>query len=179
MFKVIGKLTGTRPTGTDKAQLETTPTSGGMRLNTPAAATLGVSAGDHVMIVLAGDEGTEPVPYLAVGGNSGAKLAFVNAQEKKGKLSFSDAAGYAALKGNSSGSNVYDLGEAVESDGVKYYPLTLADTKTKAARKERTPEQIAATQAKKAANKAKKSGTTEAASQTTSQATAQHTSEEF
>lgn len=179
-FKVIGTLTGTRPAGTDQAQLETTPTSGGMRLNQPAAKLLGVTAGETVKIVLAGEEGQEAVPYLAVGGEGGAKLAFVNAEEKKGKLSFSDAAGYVGLKGNSESSNIYNIGSAVEQGGVKYYSLTLEGSKPKAARPERTAEQKAESAAKRKATKeAKAANKSTGTTKSEASATAKNDSEEF
>lgn len=180
MLKVVGTLTGTRPAGTDQAQLETTPTTGGMRLNLPAAKLLGVTAGQTVRIVLAGEDGQEAIPYLAVGGEGGAKLAYVNSEEKKGKLSFSDAAGYKELGGSSDKSVIYNLEAPVEQDGVFYSKLVHAEDKTKAARAERTPEQKAESAKKRAATLAAKKGNkTEATTATAPRQEARSRYEEF
>lgn len=130
-------LTNARPPKSTEKTLTTSPTKGTLKLSEAAGSAIGVTKGDF----LAFGVGKDGVNYLYKGSkgtdgksNVGAKLATAN-DKKSGTLNFSSANVYQTLKGNKNSINVYIIGEAVNKDGVDYFPLTFKEEVAKQIRK--------------------------------------------
>lgn len=163
MFKVTGAVTGVRAPKTDKAELCTTTSVGGMRLNYNAALKLGVVDGDYISIATGKNESGEDVFAIFKSEKNAAnvsKLASNTGDGGSGSLTFGSTNAYNQLGGNSKELVTYELaGEGEvgeEGDNNVYFALTKTGTKPKTERAERTPEQIEATKQKRAATLAAK-----------------------
>lgn len=137
-FKVKANLSNIRPSKSETPELSTSPTSGSLKLNTPAARELGVMPGDYLNVVEATLNGEDRVFIHKGKKGLGSKLASTG--EAGGVLNFSSANAYQALKGASDKKVVYtiDTENVQESeDGTKYFMLTFARDEAKTERKKK------------------------------------------
>lgn len=145
MFKLKAQLTNVRPSKTESPELSTSCTDGNMKINSPAAKMLGAVDGDFITIIPADtDEGEKLFLTYGQSGNDGkdgnaktpqigAKLASISGTGA-GALQFSSSNAWKELKGDDSTKKIYDIGEAVEFEGKKYWPLTFNREEEKIAR---------------------------------------------
>lgn len=134
-FKVLGNLTNVRPAKTETPELSTTPTSGNIKLNAPAAEKMKVAAGSYVSVAKV-DEGDGGTNLYAFVGNETKKDEKGNVTENQvgsilagksgGSLGFSSENAWKELKGNTEKRMVYTLEDARVEGGVSYYKLTFA-----------------------------------------------------
>lgn len=128
------KITNKRVVKDEAAQVIASPTRGIIKVTEPAANLIGVADGDRVE--MARDE--EGTLFIFASTNEeeglGQKLASTS-KSGGGTMTFSTANGWLELEGSEDHNVHYDLGEAVESDGVSYFPLTFAEKVEKQGRK--------------------------------------------
>lgn len=148
MFKVQSQLTNVRPTKTTDAEVETTPTSGNIKLNTIACGKLKATAGDYAVVVEASNGDEDAKLYIAKGhagdktnAQIGAKINSTTGKQG-GSMIFSSENAYRTLKGTSSEKRVFKLGEGIESNGTTYFELIFDRTEAKM---ERKPAKVGAT----------------------------------
>lgn len=146
-MKFLAPLTNVRPSKTDVPELSTAPSSGMLKINTPAANLLGVTSKDYVTIVPAQDEEGNNKFYLAKGHASstdanGKKIPQVGAILSSasgtgaGALQFGSENAWQTLGGNSEEKKFYTISETpYEQDGVQYFELTFNRSEAKMARK--------------------------------------------
>ncbi|RTK92539.1 MAG: hypothetical protein EKK61_03835 [Rickettsiales bacterium] len=140
MFQVVEQLSNVRPPKSENPELTTTPNKGNMRLNSVAAAKIGVTNDSYVAILKArdengeglfifkGNEGSEDKPQI------GSRLAS-STGHNGGSLLFSSENSYRNLGGNSQVNKVYEIGDSIEHDGVTYFRLNFVREEAKLARK--------------------------------------------
>lgn len=136
MFQIKKQLTNSRPPKTTEKTLSTSPTAGTLKLSEEAAIAMDIKKGDYVGVV----EGTDDVLYAYKGSkgtdgaaNDGSRVATAN-DKLTGTMSFSSANAFQALGGNDETVKTYTLGEAVEHEGKKYFPLVFTSETEKQVR---------------------------------------------
>ena len=142
MFK---QLANVRPSGAGRPELITTPTSGTLKINGPAASHINVGNGDYVSVLEDTDTNSEWKGLWLVKGNAGddknaqfgSKLASASGKNTAGALAFSSENAYNVLKGNSKTKMVYSIGEGKTHPdfATPLYPLTFVREDEKSEKK--------------------------------------------
>lgn len=158
MFKVIGSVSNVRPAKSENPELSTTPTSGNIKLNAPAAEKMGVTITDHVAIVKAGADGE--VALYAVKGNAASakgvepvekQIGSVLSGKSGGSLLFSSENAFKELEGNKEDKVVYEIGDSEEAEFEgrtrTFFKLNKIRTEPKAVRKESAKKEATHTEA--------------------------------
>jgi len=135
-FKVLGTLTNVRSPKTENPELNTTPTKGNIKLNSPATAKLRLSKGDYVALapVDTGKDKPELFLFKGIEGDKAkniSQIGAVLAGKSGGSLQFSSENAYRELGGNKNNKKVFSIGEAQEHEGVSYFKLTFEREETK------------------------------------------------
>lgn len=131
----LQSLMNVRPVADLGTQLIATPTSGSFRLTPDAIAKLGLGEGDYIKIVRDNANPDAPIFYMTAGsyseenGADGSKIS-----SNKG-YSFSSANAWVELDGNVDFNTHFNVGDAVEFEGMKLFPLSFDKKVPKQVRK--------------------------------------------
>lgn len=139
----LQSLMNVRPVVDLGSQLIASPTSGNFKLTPDAGAKIGVVSGDYLKIVKDVADPENVVFYATVGsyseenGADGSKLASIS-KGGGGSLQFSGAAAWQDLGGSTDHNIHFNVEDAVEFEGVKYFPLSFDKKVEKQQRKSST-----------------------------------------
>lgn len=139
----LQSLMNVRPVVDLGSQLIASPTSGNFKLTPDASAKIGVISEDYIKIVKDVADPENVVFYATVGsyseenGADGSKLASI-AKGGGGSLQFSGAAAWQDLGGSTDHNTHFNVEDAVEFEGVKYFPLSFDKKVEKQQRKSST-----------------------------------------
>lgn len=147
MFKPLSQLTNVRPSKSESPELLTSPSSGQIKINAPAAKLLGVSVEDYLTIIdaetdngkqyfvakgHAANDGSNGQPKVAqVGGILSSPSGVAG-----GTLSWGSQNAWNTLGGNKTTKKIFSIAEEpFNYEGTDYYLLTLVREEAKPIRK--------------------------------------------